>query len=132
MKMSFLTWWKKEGRMNKNFKVIRINGLLGLFIAVITVVLAVGSIAIIPIYGVKFLWNSFVSTNFGIPTIKLSQASLLWFALVAAFVGYLKSKVCLKFVNTDDIQDNMITRTDYEKFMEEIKKEQEENEKIHH
>ena len=118
--------------MNKKFKVIRINGLLGLFLAITAVVLAVGSIAIMPIYGVKFIWNSYISTGFEIPAIKLSQASLLWFALVAAFVGYLKSKICLKFVNTDNFEDHIMTKTDYEKFMEQIKKEQEENEKIHH
>ena len=118
--------------MNKKFKVIRINGLLGLFLAITAAVLAIGSVTVMPIYGVKFLWNSFVSTNFGIPSIRLSQASLLWFALVATAFGYLKSKICLKFVNTDDIQDHMMSGTDYEKFIEQIKKEQEENEKIHH
>ena len=118
--------------MNKKFRVIRINGLAGLFLAITAVILVVGSITIMPIYAVKFLWNSYISTSFNIPAIRLSQASLLWFALVAAVFGYLRSKICLKFVNTDDIQDHIMSKTDYEKFIEQIKKEQEENEKIHH
>ena len=118
--------------MNKKFKIIQINGIAGLIMALSAVVLILGSIIIMPIYGIKFLWNNYISTTFMIQTIKLSQASLLWFAVMAATYGYLRSKICFKLVNTADFQDNMLTKADYEKFAEKIKKEQEENEKIHH
>ena len=116
--------------MKKGFKAVQINGIAGLILALVTVGIILGSIAIMPIYGVKLLWNSFLSENFGIQPIRLSQASLLWFAILALAVGYIKSKIQFKFVNTIDLQNNGFTSVDYEKFIEKIKKEQEENEKI--
>lgn len=117
--------------MNKKHKIIQLNGPVGLLLALVVVLTVVGSIVFVPIYGVKFFWNSFISDMFSISTIKLSQAALLWFAVVAASIGYLKSKICFKFVNTADFPDHAMSKVDYEKFMEEIKKE-EENEKTHH
>lgn len=118
--------------MNKKFKVIQINGVAGLIIAISAVLLILGSIIVMPVYGIKFIWNNYISTSFMIQTIKLSQASLLWFAFIAAGYGYLRSKICFKLVNTADFPDNTLSKADYEKFAEKIKKEQEENEKIHH
>ena len=118
--------------MNKKFKVIKLNGPLGLLMALVIVGTIIGSITIMPIYGVKFLWNTYISNSFNVPDIRLSQASLLWFAVISAIIGYLRNKVCFKFVNTADFQDHVMSRADYEKFIEKIKEEQEENEKIHH
>ena len=118
--------------MNRKFRVIRINGPIGLIIALVAIGIIIGSITVAPIYGVKFLWNNFISNSFGIQTIRLSQASLLWFAIVAATVGYLKNKICFKLIDAANFEDTTLSNPDYEKFMEKIKKEQEEHEKIHH
>ena len=118
--------------MNRKYRVIKLNGPFGLLLALLVAGTILGCIAIMPIYGVKFLWNTYVATAFSIPTIRLSQASLLWFAMLAAVAGYLKSKIGFKFVNIDNMEDMTMSRTDYEKFIEKIKEEQEENEKIHH
>ena len=114
----------------KNYKVIKLNGLSGLLLALFLVGVVLSSLFIMPIYGVKFLWNSFISESFDIATIRLSQASLLWFAVLAVAYGYIRSKVCFKFVNAIDLPENKFNRVDYETFLEKIKKEQEDNEKI--
>ena len=118
--------------MNRKYKVIKLDGPLGILMALLVVGLIIGSITIMPIYAVKFLWNTFVSTNFAIPTIRLSQASLLWFAGLAVVFGYFKNRIGFQFVNMSDMPDHTISKVDYEKFIEKIKEEQEENEKIHH
>ena len=118
--------------MNKKFRVIRLNGPFGLLMALLIVGAIIGCITILPIYGVKFLWNTYISNSFSIPEIRLSQATLLWFAVISTIIGYLRNKICFKFVNVDNFQDHMMSRTDYEKFIEKIKEEHEENEKIHH
>ena len=117
--------------MKKNFKVIQLNGLAGLAIILLVVLAAVGSVVVLPIYGTKFLWNEFISEPFAIQEIRLSQAALLWFAVLAVFYGYLKKRICFKFVNGDDMPSN-INSIDYEKFMEKIKEEQQKDEKINH
>ena len=118
--------------MNKKYRVIKLNGFIGLLLAIIAVIMVIGSVTVMPIYGVKFLWNNYISTTFAIRTIKLSQAALLWGAIIAAAFGYVRSKIGFKLVNMSDFPDHTMSETDYEKFMEKIKKEQEENEKIHH
>ena len=118
--------------MNRKYRVIKLDGPLGILTALLVAGLIIGSITIMPIYGVKFLWNTYVSANFDISAIRLSQASLLWFAMLAIVVGYFKSKIGFQFVNMADMQDHTMSQTDYEKFIEKIKKEQEENEKINH
>ena len=117
--------------MKKNFKVIQLNGFAGLIIILLVVLAAIGSIVVLPIYGTKFLWNEFVSSAFTIQEIRLSQAALLWFAALAVFYGYLKKRICFKFVNSAEMPNN-INSIDYEKFMEKIKEEQQKDEKINH
>ena len=116
--------------MNRKYRVIKLNGPLGILMALLVVGLIIGSIAVMPIYAIKFLWNTYVSTSFAIPTIRLSQASLLWFGMLAVVFGYFRSRIGFQFVNMSDMPDHTMSQTDYEKFIEKIKKEQEENEKI--
>lgn len=118
--------------MKKNFKVIQLNGLAGLIIILLVVIAAVGSVVVLPVYGIKYFWNEFINTYFNLPTIRLAQASLLWFAALSVCYGYLKKRICFKFVNMADMPDNSIRPMDYDKFMEKIKEEQENNEKINH
>ena len=116
--------------MNKNFKIIKLNGLSGLILFLLLVLGIVGSFAVLPVYAVKFLWNEFVNAFCGAPQIRLAQAALLWFAALAMIYGYLKKKVEFRFVNTTDFSDNNIRPIDYDKFIEQIKKEKQNDEKI--
>ena len=118
--------------MKKGYKIIQLNGTVGLILILLAILVAIGCVAVLPIYGVKFLWNSFISENFEIQTIRLSQASLLWFAILAVIYGHIRSKVSFRFVSSADIANNMLSKEDYEKFLEHIKKEQENDEKINH
>ncbi|MCQ2957643.1 MAG: hypothetical protein MJ180_01940 [Candidatus Gastranaerophilales bacterium] len=118
--------------MKKNFRVIKLDGLTGLFLAITAVVIVVASVVSLPVYGIKFLWNHFLNGYFDVQTIRLSQASLLWFAIIAMIYGYFKSKIHFKFVNVSNFSDAQMNNMDYEKFIEKIKEEQKENEKINH
>ena len=114
----------------KNFKVIQLNGLSGLLLLLLLLLSVAGSIAILPIYAVKFLWNEIVSTTFDIQTIRLAQAALLWFAVLSVMYGYLKKRVQFRFVNQSNFSESSLKEIDYEKFIEKIKKEQQNDKKI--
>ena len=120
--------------MKKGFKVIQLNGISGIILALLAVCAILGSIIILPVYGIKFLWNTYISEGLLVQTIRLSQASLLWGAVLAVIYGYLKSKIQFKLVNATTFpKDRLFNKVDYEKFVEQIKKEQEkEDEKINH
>lgn len=116
----------------KNFKVIKLNGLSGLVLILLFICAVVGSLGIFPVYALKFGWNELVTSYFDVPSIRLSQAALLWCAVLATICGYLKKRIQFKFVNQADFPENNLTRLDYEKFVEKIKKEQNNDEKINH
>jgi len=116
----------------KDFKVIQLNGPMGIILAVTIVFAVLCSIIIMPVYGIKFLWNTFISETFEIQTIRLAQASLLWFAIIAVAYGYIRSKISFKFVNATNLPEDSLNKVDYEKFLDKIKEEQENNEKIKH
>ena len=118
--------------MKKNFKIIELSGLAGIIIILLVILAVVGSVVVLPVYGVKYIWNEFINAYFNLPAIRLAQASLLWFAALAVAYGYLKKRICFKFVNMADMPDNHIRQIDYEKFMEKIKEEQKNDEKINH
>ena len=63
--------------MKKGFKVIQLNGISGIILALLAVCAILGSIIILPVYGIKFLWNTYISEGLLVQTIRLSQASLL-------------------------------------------------------
>ncbi len=115
---------------NRKYKVIQLNGLSGFVLALVLIFTVVASVVVMPVYGVKFLWNEILSASFGISTIRLAQAALLWFAALAVAYGYLKSRIQFKFINQADLPDSTLRQIDYEKFMEQIKKEQQNDEKI--
>jgi len=118
--------------MKKNFKVVQLNGITGLILAITLVVLVLSAILSLPIYGIKFLWNEFLNGYFDVQTIRLSQASLLWFAIVAVIYGQMRKKIRFKFVNVSNFSDTQMNTMDYDQFVKEIKEEQKENEKINH
>ena len=118
--------------MKKNFKVVQLNGIAELILAITIVLIILGTVICLPVYGIKFLWNSFLNGYFDVPTIRLSQASLLWFAIVAIIYGQIRKKIRFKFVNVSNMSDAQLNTMDYEQFMKEIKEEQKENEKINH
>ena len=118
--------------MKKNFKVVQLNGITELILAIAFVVIVLGVVICLPVYGIKFLWNSFLNGYFDVPTVRLSQASLLWFAIVAVVYGQIRKKIRFKFVNVSNLTDSQINTMDYEQFMKEIKEEQKKNEKINH
>ncbi len=116
----------------KKFKVIQLNGASGLLLILLLVLGLLGSFLILPLYGIKFIWNEFVSVYFNVQTIRLAQASLLWFAIIALIYGYLSKRIQFKFVNSSEFPNNDLKSIDYDKFVEKIKKEQQNDEKINH
>ncbi len=117
--------------MNKRkFKVIKLNGFSGLVLLLIVVLTVLLSITVLPVYGVKFLWNELVAPLANISSIRLAQAALLWFAVLAVVYGYLKSRIQFKFINQAELHDSAMRQIDYEQLMENIKKEQNNDEKI--
>lgn len=83
--------------MKKNLNIIKINGLRGLFIALMVVCcLAAGFIAF-PGYVAMHIWN-FSAPFFSLPQIGLLQGTLLWGIIIASYFTFRKNKmvVCIK------------------------------------
>jgi len=121
--------------MKKNFKVIQLNGASGIILFLLIVGAILGSILILPVYGVKFIWNYFMNGYFDIQTIRLSQASLLWCAILAIIYGYLKNKIQFRFVNSANIVDNHFRNINYDDIVRKLEKEENEeknDEKVNH
>ena len=118
--------------MKKNFKVVQLNGIAELILAITVVVIVLGTVLCLPVYIIKFLWNSVLNGYFDVPAVRLSQASLLWFAIVAVIYGQIRKKIKFKFVNVSNMTDAQMNTMDYEQFIKEVKEEQKENEKINH
>lgn len=77
--------------MNKNLKIITINGVRGLFMAIFIVFGLVSGFILSPAWVCMKLWNIFVSENFSLPQMNFYQGLLLW-AIIALTLHLLNNK----------------------------------------
>ncbi len=99
----------------KGFKIIQINGISGLIMAVSVVLIIIGIIFIAPTYGIKFLWNTQIHTRTTLPSISFLQATLLWIAGALIFSLFFKNRIHLKFKDVTGL-----SQEEYQKLIEEI------------
>ena len=101
----------------KGFRVIQINGMSGLIMAIIVVLTIIGVVLVAPTYGIKFLWNTQIHTRTALPSISFIQATLLWIAGALVVSMFFKNKIKLKFKDVSDLSNE-----EYQKLIEEIEK----------
>lgn len=110
--------------MKKNFKIIQLNGLTGIITALLILVTIVSCVTVLPVYVIKFLWNNLLANEYGIQTIRLSQAALLWGAGLALIYAQIKKRIRLQFMHSTELKDNFPKNINYAEFLEEMKKEE--------
>lgn len=89
----------------KDFKVITINGLTGLFLFICLISLVISSLIIMPVWGLKELWNYVVAYYFGGPSIGYLNAILLYLICVLSFYAILRNFIAISFQNAENIED---------------------------
>jgi hypothetical protein len=91
--------------MNKQFKVIQLNGLSGLFLILFVFVGIFFGFILFPIKALMFGWNSFMNEMFKWPSINNLQASLLWGFIVLSFYTVVKRNISIKIQHGDELTD---------------------------
>ena len=107
----------------KGFRVIQINGMSGLIMAILVVFTIIGIVFVAPTYGIKFLWNTQIHTRAALPSISFIQATLLWIAGALILSMFFKNRIRLKFKDVTNL-----SQEEYQKLIEEIEKKEYEDE----
>lgn len=87
----------------KDFKVITINGFAGLFLFVCLISFTISSLIIMPIWGLKELWNYVIASYFGGPSIGFLNAVLLYLIIVLSCYAILRNFIAISFHKDDSI-----------------------------
>ena len=101
----------------KGFRVIQINGMSGLIMAIAIVLIIIGIVFVVPTYGIKFFWNTQIHTRTMLPSISFMQATLLWIAGALIISMFFKNRIRFKFKDVTNLSPE-----EYKKLVEEIEK----------
>ena len=74
----------KEGYMKRNTRIIQINGIRGMLMALFTVICLAAGFIVFPGYVAKSIWNYFAGFSY-MPEIHLFQGVLLWAIVVLSY-----------------------------------------------
>ncbi len=96
--------------MNKNFKVVQIQGLSGLLLLGFVVVGIICGFVLFPIWIIMVGWNELSVSVFSGPAINYYQASLLWIFLVLSAYLLLRNSISVKVEKPDSVDDSEIEK----------------------
>lgn len=96
--------------MNKNFKIIQINGFSGILILGFILSGLFCGFIVFPIWAVMQLWNYFIGQMIEGPIINYYQSTLLWLAIILLIYIYFRKNVSIQIqkeekANTDNIKE---------------------------
>lgn len=91
--------------MNKNFKIIQINGLSGLLLLALVGLSVICGFVFFPIWVLMIGWNAVVGEIFHKVTINYFQSMLLWFSILLALYLFLRNSITIKFEKPMDTND---------------------------
>ena len=109
--------------MNKNFKIIQITGLSGLFLLGFVILGVFCGFILFPIWVMMIGWNSIVKDILHGPAINYFQAMLLWSVISLAVYLILKNSISIKIQ-----RDETFKNKDIKDIITEMKKKEEESE----
>jgi len=110
--------------MNKNFKIIQINGLSGLLLLGMITTGVICGFVLFPVWVMMIGWNSIVNDILKGPSINYFQAFLLWLVVALLFYLILKNSVSIKVQGPENMSE-----TDIKEIVNEIRQEKEDTEK---
>lgn len=100
---------------NKNLKVVSINGITALAIAIVVVLISVLVIFLCPIVIIREFWNYFVTDLLSLPEIGYLHAFLLWSAGALTIFVLIKNRIKISFQSYKGDADS-----DFEEILHEI------------
>ncbi len=98
--------------MNKNFKVVQINGLSGILFLVLIVTGLFCGFVIFPIWVIMTVWNAVVSDIFYGPMINYIQAGMLWLLVALVLYLMLKNSVSIKIQRDANLSEEELKELD--------------------
>ncbi len=114
--------------MNKNFKIVQINGLSGILFLALVVTGVFCGFVIFPIWIIMTVWNAVVSDIFYGPAINYIQAAMLWTLLALILYLMLKNSVSIKIQRDSNLSEEELKELDKASVKEESEEETEKNE----
>ncbi len=98
--------------MNKNFKVVQINGLSGILFLVLIVTGLFCGFVIFPIWVIMTVWNAVVADIFYGPVINYIQAAMLWILVALVLYLILKNSVSIKIQRDANLSEEELKELD--------------------
>jgi membrane protein implicated in regulation of membrane protease activity len=95
--------------MNKNFKVVQLNGLMGLFLLGIIITGMICGFVFFPIWIIMVGWNEIATNMLNMPAISYYQAFLLWICLALCSFLALRNSVSVKVQTNEEIEDEELS-----------------------
>ncbi|NLF83453.1 MAG: hypothetical protein GX568_05675 [Candidatus Gastranaerophilales bacterium] len=92
--------------MNKEFKVVQLHGLAGLFLLGFIVAGLVCGFVFFPIWVIMIGWNEIAGNLLKMPTINYYQAFLLWVCLALSSFLVLRNSVSIKVQNGEKMEND--------------------------
>jgi hypothetical protein len=86
-------------------KVIRIDGIKGLFTAVFMAACLFAGFVISPGYAAMYLWNKYLVAAYMFPQLSLFQGVLLWAMIFLTYCILTKGRFAVSFQSSNDMRD---------------------------
>lgn len=115
--------------MNKNFKVIQINGLSGLLLLGVVLTGLICGFILFPIWILMVGWNELIAETFRGPQINYLQASMLWAMCALSLFMALRHSVSFK-VHKDSKMNDVEIREAVSKIEEQSEELEEDKEEV--
>ncbi len=94
--------------MNKNYKVIKINGFRGVFLALFIICCLVTGFVVFPGWVSMHGWNYFSSLFINIPKMNLPQGIILWAIIALSLYALNKNRFLVGFSSAPMLDDEQI------------------------
>ena len=94
--------------MNKNFKVIKINGFRGILLAIFIVGCLVTGFAVFPGWLSMHLWNYIASFFIAVPEMNLVQGIILWAIIALTVYGLNNNRALVGFSSPPPLDEEQL------------------------
>lgn len=92
--------------MKRNVRVIQINGIRGLLLAIFVATCLIAGFVVFPAFLTMHLWNYLAITSDSFPTINFYQGILLWAIITFSIYIFNKKKFIVSFNSQQELTDD--------------------------
>lgn len=96
--------------MKKNFRVVQINGLRGIMIALFVISCLVAGFIVFPAFLTMNVWNYLSVTTASFPLINMYEGALLWAIIVFSTYIFTKRKFIVSFNSEKELTDEEVSQ----------------------